>query len=167
MGQLIDDLLAFSRTGKKELIKQDIDMTNLANAVVEEVRISTGIRKGTITVQELPPAYADHSLLTLVFTNLINNAIKYSSTKENPEITIGSMKKNDETVYFIKDNGVGFDMQYYNKLFGVFQRLHSAQEFEGTGVGLALIKRIILRHGGRIWAEGKKGEGATFYFTLN
>ncbi|MDF2437979.1 MAG: hypothetical protein K0Q95_2355 [Bacteroidota bacterium] len=167
MGQLIDDLLAFSRTGKKELVKQDIDMTNLANAVVEEVRVSTGNRKGKIEVQELPPSYADHSLLTLVFTNLINNALKYSSTKENPEITIGSMKKNNETIYYIKDNGVGFDMQYYNKLFGVFQRLHSAQEFEGTGVGLALIKRIILRHGGRIWAEGKKGEGAIFYFTLN
>jgi light-regulated signal transduction histidine kinase (bacteriophytochrome) len=166
MGQLIDDLLAFSRTGRKELQKQDIDMTALAKNTVEELKSSL-VFKTKINILPLPTAYADQSLLTMVFVNLISNAIKYSAKKENPEITIGSLNRKEGTVYFIEDNGIGFDMQYYDKLFGVFQRLHSAEEFEGTGVGLALVKRIIARHGGKIWAEAKPGEGATFYFTLN
>jgi light-regulated signal transduction histidine kinase (bacteriophytochrome) len=167
MGQLIDDLLAFSRTGRKELQKQDIDMTALAKSTVEELKNSIGPFKAKINILPMPNAHADQSLLTMVFVNLISNAIKYSAKKENAEITIGSNKRKEETVYFIEDNGIGFDMLYYDKLFGVFQRLHSAEEFEGTGVGLALVKRIIARHGGKIWAEAKLGEGATFYFTLS
>jgi light-regulated signal transduction histidine kinase (bacteriophytochrome) len=167
MGQLIDDLLTFSRTGKTELQKKDIDMTELAKSTLKDLKNSLPPFKTKITINTLPHAFADYNLLSLVFINLISNAIKYSSTKENPEATIGAIKKNDEVIYFIKDNGVGFDMQYYNKLFGVFQRLHSSEEFEGTGVGLALINRIITRHGGKIWAEAKLNEGATFYFTLN
>jgi light-regulated signal transduction histidine kinase (bacteriophytochrome) len=167
MGQLIDDLLTFSRTGKKELMKQDIDMTELAKSVLNELKSSIPEIKAKVEILQMPKAFADHNLMTLVFTNLINNAIKYSSSKEKPVITIGAHKRKEGVVYYIEDNGVGFDMQYYDKLFGVFQRLHSSEEFEGTGVGLALIKRIISRHNGKIWAEAKPGEGATFYFTLN
>jgi len=167
MGQLIDDLLTFSRTGKTELQKKDINMTELAKSALKDLQVSIGPFKTKISIEDLPNANADYNLMNLVFTNLISNAIKYSATKESPEATIGAMKRDDGAVYFIKDNGVGFDMQYYNKLFGVFQRLHSAEEFEGTGVGLALVHRIITRHGGKIWAEAKEGEGATFYFTLS
>jgi light-regulated signal transduction histidine kinase (bacteriophytochrome) len=166
MGQLIDDLLAFSRTGRKELQKQEIDMTALAKNTLDEVKASLTAFNAKVEIEQMPPANADLNLLQLVFTNLLNNAIKYSAKKDNPEITVGATKREEGTVYFVRDNGIGFDMKYYDKLFGVFQRLHSAEEFEGTGVGLALIKRIITRHGGRIWAEAKVGEGATFYFTL-
>lgn len=166
MGQLIDDLLTFSRTGKSELQKKDIKMTELAKAVVKDMEAATRPINAKIAVEKMPNAYADYNLMNLVFTNLISNAIKYSAPKENPEVFIGATKRKNEVVYFIKDNGVGFDMQYYNKLFGVFQRLHSSEEFEGTGVGLALVNRIITRHGGKIWAEAKVNEGATFYFTL-
>jgi light-regulated signal transduction histidine kinase (bacteriophytochrome) len=166
MGQLIDDLLTFSRTGKTELQKKQIDMTELAKTVLKDLKSSLPPFKTKITIEDLPPANADYNLMSLVFTNLISNAIKYSATKESPEATIGSIKRDDGTVYYIKDNGVGFDMQYYNKLFGVFQRLHSAEDFEGTGVGLALVNRIISRHGGKVWAEAKEDQGATFYFQL-
>jgi light-regulated signal transduction histidine kinase (bacteriophytochrome) len=167
MGQLIDDLLSFSRTGKSELQKRTINMTEIAKATLKELMSSQKNSKIKVTIKEMPEAFADYNLISLVYTNLISNAIKYSATKETPKITIGASEMNGEIVYYIKDNGVGFDMQYYNKLFGVFQRLHSAEEFEGTGVGLALANRIITRHGGRIWAEAKENEGATFYFTLN
>jgi light-regulated signal transduction histidine kinase (bacteriophytochrome) len=167
MGQLIDDLLTFSRTGKTELQKKDIDMTELAKIIIQDLKTTLAPVKAKIIVEELPHSNADYNLMSLVFTNLISNAIKYSAVKDNPEIIIGATEQKNHVVYFIKDNGVGFNMQYYNKLFGVFQRLHSAEEFEGTGVGLALVHRIITRHGGKIWAEAKEDEGATFYFTLN
>lgn len=167
MGQLIDDLLAFSRIGKKELQKEEIDMKALAETVLKDLTASLPEFHAKIEILDLQKAVADQNLMTLVFTNLMSNAIKYSSSTKDPQITIGSKGQGNETIYYFKDNGVGFDMRYYDKLFGVFQRLHSAQEFEGTGVGLALVKRIIIRHGGRIWAEAKPGEGATFYFTLN
>jgi signal transduction histidine kinase len=168
MGQLIDDLLAFSRTGRKELQKQTVNMNELAESVLKEVKASSpDYEKAKVTLEKLPPAYADYSLLNQVYINLISNALKYSARKPDPQITIGALERNNGVVYYISDNGVGFDMQYYDKLFGVFQRLHSAEEFEGTGVGLALIKRIISRHGGKIWAESKPDKGATFYFTLN
>lgn len=167
MGQLIDDLLTFSRTGRKELQKKEINMQELAASILEEVKTTLPPFNTKVNILTLPPANADYSLISQVFVNLISNAIKYSSTKPAPEVTIGATERKNETVYYITDNGVGFDMQYYDKLFGVFQRLHSSEEFEGTGVGLALIKRIITRHGGKIWAEAKPGHGATFYFTLS
>ena len=115
----------------------------------------------------MPLSFADSTTIKQVWINLISNSIKYSKRKEKIIIEIGSEIKGDEIIYYIKDNGAGFDMRYANKLFGVFQRLHSEEEFEGTGVGLAIVQRIISKHGGRIWAEGKENEGATFYFTLN
>lgn len=114
----------------------------------------------------MPKAYADHNLMHQVLMNIISNAVKYSSLVDNPKIEIGGKEEQEEVIYYIKDNGAGFDMKYYNKLFGIFQRLHDAHEFEGTGVGLALVKRIIIRHDGRVWAESEIGKGTTFYFAL-
>lgn len=166
MGQLIDDLLAFSKIGKKELQFSTINITQLVEATLIDLKASLPELKTKICILPMPSAKADYNLMILVFTNLMSNAIKYSSSKEQPEVEIGSLQENGETIYYVKDNGAGFDMKYYDKLFGVFQRLHASEEFEGTGVGLALVKRIITRHGGRIWAEAKQDEGATFYFTL-
>jgi len=166
MGQLIDDLLAFSRLGKKEVQKTTVDMTALAQSTFQELKDSMSSIKGKVVIHPLPPAHADYSLMRQVYANLISNAIKYSQPKENPLVEIGSVIENNETIYFVRDNGVGFDMQYYDKLFRVFNRLHREEEFEGTGVGLAIVKRIITRHGGRVWGEGEVGKGAIFYFTL-
>jgi light-regulated signal transduction histidine kinase (bacteriophytochrome) len=165
MGQLIDDLLAFSKIGKKELQMSKVNMTQLAETTLTDLKTSLNTN-AKIQLLPLADAIADYNLMVLVFTNLLSNAIKYSSSKEAPEIEVGSKGEKDEIVYYVKDNGAGFDMQYYDKLFGVFQRLHAAEDFEGTGVGLALVKRIVNKHGGKIWAEGKLNEGATFYFTL-
>jgi PAS domain S-box-containing protein len=166
MGQLIDDLLALSRLGKKELVKKETDLTGLMNQSLNELKKSVDTSKASITIDTLGSALVDPSLMQQVFINLLSNAVKYSSLKEKPVIKVGMKKQGDETIYYIKDNGTGFDMQYYNKLFGVFQRLHDSYEFEGTGVGLALVKRILVRHGGKIWAEAAVDKGATFYFTL-
>lgn len=166
MGQLIDDLLAFSRLGKKELIRTTVDMKLLATTVVNELMQQKPENKYRINIAELPPAKADPGMIKQVLINLAGNAIKYSSKKENPEIEIGFKDEDARTIYYIKDNGAGFDMAYAHKLFGVFQRLHSQQEFEGSGVGLALVKRIIDRHNGEIWAESVEDAGATFYFSL-
>ena len=167
MSQLIDDLLAFSKAGKKDMIAAEIDMTKLAMDAVEEVKNNLSAQHADIKVHALSPAFADKNLIMLVFYNLISNAVKYSSKKQHPEIVVGQIKEKNQITYYVKDNGVGFDMQYYNKLFGVFNRLHSNDEFEGTGVGLALVKRIILRHGGKIWAQSTPGQGAIFYFIIN
>lgn len=166
MGRLIDDLLALSRYGKKEMKKKDIDMTELATQAIEELKRTVSFENASITVHPLGMATVDSGLMYQVFINLIGNAIKYSSQKEKPVIEIGCRHEKEETIYFVKDNGSGFDMKYYDKLFGVFQRLHDANEFEGTGVGLALVKRIITRHDGKVWAEGEPDKGATFYFSL-
>jgi PAS domain S-box-containing protein len=165
MGTLIDDLLAFSRLGKKDLLKTDVNMTANASAALTEIN-KTVDHRSAIMIEELHPAQADYGLISQVFINLISNAIKYSAKKEKPVIRIQSEMKEGEIVYSVIDNGAGFDMRYVNKLFGVFQRLHGIEDFEGTGVGLAIVKRIITKHGGRVWAEGKPGEGATFHFTL-
>ncbi len=165
MGVLIDDLLAFSRLGKKEIKKSVIDMNNLTEAVLSEIKQTTH-HHAQIKFSKLLPVMADYDLLVQVMANLLSNAIKYSSKKENPVIEITSKKENEEVIYSIKDNGVGFDMLYVNKLFGVFQRLHSEVEFEGTGVGLAIVQRIINKHNGKTWAVGKIDEGATFFFNL-
>jgi signal transduction histidine kinase len=164
MGQLIDDLLSFSRIGRTTMLRQTVDVTALATSAAQEAIAATG-RTIDLSVAPLPACYGEPSLLNQVFVNLISNAIKFTATTPNPAITIGS-SSNGETVYFVRDNGVGFDERYAEKLFGVFQRLHRSDEFEGTGVGLAIVHRIISRHGGRVWAEGKLNGGATFYFTL-
>jgi two-component system sensor kinase len=166
MGQLIDDLLAFSRLGRQELTVAEIDIEALSSEVFEELQAQFPKRDIEFTVQSVPHAYADRTLMRQVLTNLLSNAVKFTRPREKACIEFGYLPKPDGGAYYIKDNGVGFDMQYVGKLFGVFQRLHSDKEFEGTGVGLALVHRIVTRHGGRTWAEGKVDEGATFYFTL-
>jgi PAS domain S-box-containing protein len=165
MGILIDDLLAFSRLGRKDVQKSKVNMKAIAEETLKELSKTTE-HNAEVRIGNLHPSYADSVLLSNVFINLISNAIKYSSKEETPVIEITSEYKNGEVVYSVHDNGVGFDMQYSGKLFGVFQRLHKAEEFEGTGVGLAIVQRIIHKHGGKVWAEGKPGEGAAFYFSL-
>ncbi|MGE5443906.1 MAG: sensor histidine kinase [Ignavibacteriales bacterium] len=142
-------------------------MAGLAKAVFSELRPYTHERAPQLSIHTLPPAQGDRAMIHQVFINLLSNAIKFTSSRENPIIEVGGYVEGKENIYYVRDNGVGFDMQYANKLFGVFQRLHRQDEFEGTGVGLAIVQRIIHRHGGRVWAEGKVGERATFYFTLH
>jgi PAS domain S-box-containing protein len=166
MGRLIDDLLAFSRLGRKELVTARLDMEALVRSVWRELTLANPERRIQFSVQRLPPAAGDQALIKEVVANLLSNAIKFSKYRDTATIEVGAYPEEKGNVYFVKDNGVGFDMRYHDKLFGVFQRLHSADEFEGTGVGLAIVERIVHRHGGRVWAEGKEGEGATFYFTL-
>ncbi len=166
MGHLIDDLLTFSRIGRSGLNFFRIGMAQLSRSVFQELTSPDEREQISFSVMKLPPAFGDPVLIKQVMTNLISNALKYSAKKEKSEIIIGSYQDNDETVFYVRDNGVGFDMKYVNKLFGVFQRLHSTMEFEGNGVGLAIVKRIILRHRGRVWAEGDPERGASFYFTL-
>jgi light-regulated signal transduction histidine kinase (bacteriophytochrome) len=165
MGMLIDDLLNFSKLGKVPMQISSVDMNSLVTEVLEEVALNSPLPENII-VETLRPVKGDSRLLKQVWINLISNAIKYSAKKEKPAIVIGSYKENNRAVYFVKDNGAGFDMLYVHKLFGVFQRLHKLEEFAGTGVGLALVQRIIVRHEGTVWAEGKLNEGATFYFSL-
>jgi PAS domain S-box-containing protein len=165
MGQLVDDLLEFSRMGKRALNTATISMDSLVENIIRDLNHIEEI-KAQLIIHPLGSAVADGALLHNVFQNLILNAIKYSSKKENPVIEIGATKKGNARVFHVKDNGAGFDMAYYNKLFGVFQRLHRQDEFEGTGVGLAIVQRIIVRHGGKVWAEGRVNEGASFYFSL-
>ena len=166
MAQLIDDLLAFSRLGRAEMNLSRIDMGAMANAVFHE--LTTPESRGRIDFQVgvLPPASADPTLMRQVWMNLLSNAIKFSSRRERIVIEVSARQSQGETVYAVQDHGAGFEMQYAGKLFGVFQRLHSASEFEGTGVGLALVQRVIRRHGGRVWAKGEPDKGATFYFAL-
>ena len=166
MDTLIGDLLEFSRLGKKDVNRVTIDMNELISAVLNELNKSTD-HSAKFTIQEkLHSIYGDYGLITQVMVNLLSNGIKYSSKKENPAIEIVSTEQDGEIIFSVKDNGVGFDMQYADKLFGVFQRLHAQNEFEGTGVGLSLVHRIIQKHGGRIWAEAKENEGANFRFAL-
>lgn len=167
MGQLIDDLLALSRLERIALIKKNVDMNELVQSVIADLRMGMDDKKTQFIVKPLPVALGDHNLLVQVYTNLISNAIKYSSLKEKPVVEIGFLMENKETVYYVKDNGSGFDMKFYNKLFGVFQRLHDTSEFEGNGIGLSIVKQIITRHKGRIWATSVPDQGATFYFTLD
>ena len=166
MGVLIDDLLAFSRLGKKELITSDINMNSLAKTTARDFLAADIEKKINITIQKIAPASGDPTLIRQVWVNLISNAVKYSGKNEKTEILIGGIEKANKNVYYIKDNGVGFDMNYYSKLFNVFQRLHSSEEFEGIGLGLAVVQKIIQKHNGEVWAESKINEGATFYFSL-
>jgi PAS domain S-box-containing protein len=166
MGNLIDDLLAFSRIGRAETQQRLVNLDQVVKEVLTEVRQEAEGRRIVWKVGTLPEFYGDQSMLRLVLINLISNAIKFTRTRTQAEIEIGSSEENgSELIVFVKDNGVGFDMKYVNKLFGVFQRLHQSGEFEGTGIGLATVQRIINRHGGRVWAEGAVEGGATFYFS--
>ncbi|HSB00892.1 MAG TPA: PAS domain S-box protein, partial [Anaerolineales bacterium] len=166
MGQLIDDLLAFSRLGRKAMYFSKIDMKALAASIFSELIKGEDQERIDFQITRLPPVNADLALIRQVWVNLLANAIKFTSRKERAVIRVGSKQSADEYIYYVHDTGAGFDMEYVDKLFGVFQRLHGESEFEGTGVGLAIVQRIVRRHGGRVWAEGEPGKGATFYFAL-
>jgi PAS domain S-box-containing protein len=166
MDKLITDILSLSRVNRGEQKKSKIDMTKMARSMVSEAALPEARNKLKFIIDELPEIYADPAYLKQVWINLISNAIKFSSLKDKPEIKIGGKVEKEYNVYFVKDNGVGFNPEYSHKLFGVFQRLHKANEFEGNGVGLAIVQRIIHRHGGKVWAKDNDGKGATFYFSL-
>ncbi len=166
MGQLIDDLLAFSRTSRQPLNPSNINMGGLAEAIFYELTDEQQRESVVFKIKSLPKITGDATLMRQVWHNLIGNALKFSHKREKPRIEIGAIERSDEVVYYVKDNGVGFDMKYAHKLFQIFQRLHTSQEFEGTGVGLSIVQRIIKRHNGRVWAKGKLDSGATFYFSL-
>lgn len=165
MDQLISDILAFSRAGRRDLALSEVDMEALARAVFDELAPAAG-RAVNLRMAQLPRAFADTTMMRQVLVNLLSNAIKFTRTRDATTIEVSGHAEGDELVYCVEDNGVGFDPRYMHKLFGVFQRLHSAEEFEGTGIGLAIIKRIIDKHGGRVWAKSKLGEGAAFSFSL-
>jgi signal transduction histidine kinase len=166
MGQLIDDLLDFSRTGRTEMRHTTVDLNKMVAEIIQRLEPETKGRQIAWDIAELPEVQADPALLRQVFVNLLGNAVKYTRGREETRIAMGWHGTATEIVLFVRDNGAGFDMRYADKLFGVFQRLHRTEEFEGTGIGLANVRRIVSRHGGRTWAEGIIGEGAVFYFSL-
>jgi light-regulated signal transduction histidine kinase (bacteriophytochrome) len=166
LSELIVGLLTFSHLGRQALEQTDVNMEDLAKSVFDEIQAANQKRTLVLELQALPPAFGDRTMIRQVLFNLVSNAFKFTRPKQNPAIEIGFQDGGNQHTYYVRDNGVGFDMQYSNKLFGVFQRLHNVEEFEGAGVGLALVQRIVLRHGGRVWAEGKVNAGATFYFSL-
>jgi PAS domain S-box-containing protein len=163
MDRLIEDLLAFAKVSKKEVRKYQVSMEEQVKQILTEISMQSNV---SIKLGHLPDAFVDASLFNQIWVNLISNAIKYSAKKENAEVEIGSTQAGGETIYFVRDNGAGFDMNYADKLFRPFQRLHDSSEFEGTGIGLAIVNRIVTKHGGRIWAEAKPDEGACFYFAV-
>jgi light-regulated signal transduction histidine kinase (bacteriophytochrome) len=166
MGRLIDDLLAFSRTARAELRKTRMNLNEMVQNVLRELSLEIASRDIEWKIESLPPAEGDANLIHQVLSNLVRNALKYTRPRKPARIEIGATSNPSEITFFVRDNGVGFDMKYAHKLFGVFQRLHRASDFEGTGIGLANVRRIVNRHGGRAWAEGEIDAGATFYFTL-
>ncbi|MFZ5946762.1 MAG: sensor histidine kinase [Stygiobacter sp.] len=162
MGHLIEDLLRLSRVTQLGIVKKVTDIKEIFNKCISETQ-ATNYK---FIINDLPLIPADPSLIEIAIRNLVNNAIKFSRTVENPTIEINAEENDNEVIYSIKDNGVGFNMEYYDKIFIAFQRLHSTDKFEGTGIGLSIVQRIIKKHGGNVWAEGKENEGATFYFSL-
>jgi PAS domain S-box-containing protein len=166
MKELIDDLLAFYSLGHKKIEFSMIDVNKMVKEVFEQIKATHQKRKIELNITSLPNASADGTMLRQVITNLLSNAIKYSKLKETTVIEVGGWAKEEKHIYYIKDNGVGFSMEHADKVFEVLERLHSTEEFEGTGIGLAIVKRVIKRHGGEVWAEARVNEGATFYFTL-
>ncbi len=166
MGRLIDDLVAFHRLGTKPLVLARVDLAALTDSVVQELERANADRRVTVTVATLPTVRGDPALLREAVTHLVGNAFKFTRRQLDARVEIGTRSEDGDLVCFVRDNGVGFDMRYAGRLFGVFQRLHRADEFEGSGIGLALVQRIVQRHGGRVWAEARVNEGATFFFTL-
>jgi light-regulated signal transduction histidine kinase (bacteriophytochrome) len=166
MGALIDDLLAFARLNRQEMSKRPIDTGKLVRSTLDELGFPWPNRSVEVRVGDLPTSSGDPVLLKQVWMNLLSNALKYTGKREKAALEIGCVKTNGADTFFVRDNGTGFDMRYANKLFGVFQRLHRVEDYEGTGVGLAIVQRIIHRHGGRVWADAAVDHGATFYFTL-
>lgn len=166
MERLINKLLTFSRSGRQQIKAARIDMESLVTIVLDELKTLSEGRTINFEINALPPAYGDKTLIKQVFTNLLSNAIKFTGTKETAEIEVGHRSEANADIYYVKDNGIGFDSRDSDKLFSLFQRLPGTKEFEGTGVGLSIVQRIISRHGGRVWAEGKKNEGAEFNFSL-
>jgi PAS domain S-box-containing protein len=166
MAQMIDDILAFSRAGRQEIAPGEIDMEDLVQAALKDLKPALAGSNVKVEIQPLPASHGDAPMIQRLWTNLLDNAIKFTRPKPEGVIEVGAQEGKGEIVYYVKDNGVGFDMRYVGKLFGVFQRLHGQNEFPGTGIGLAIVKRIVARHGGRVWAEGQVGEGATVYFAL-
>lgn len=166
MNQLIDDLLVFSRVGRAKMTPVDVELSEVARETVAKLRPAIGDREIRWKISSLPVVRADPALMRTVFTELLGNAVKYTRGRSPAEIEVGAIEEEEKAVVLIRDNGVGFDMEYAGKLFGVFQRLHRADDFEGTGIGLAKVKRIVSRQGGAVWATGKLNEGATFYFSL-
>jgi signal transduction histidine kinase len=166
MDELISDLLELSRAGRTEMRLAGVDMTGTAQAVYNEIATPEVLKSFEFRLSSLPPAEADLQLIRRVWGNLISNAIKYTLPMEKRVIEVSGYKDDDFNVYSVRDTGVGFNQKYKQKLFEIFQRLHKAEDFEGSGVGLSIVQRIISRHGGRVWAEGKEGEGAVFWFSL-
>ena len=166
MAQLIDDMLAFSRTGRMTVTPSEINMGELVHEVMEELKPATAGRDLKLVIGTMPSIFADRHMMRRVMANLLSNAVKFTRPKASALIEVGAKTEGTETVFYVKDNGAGFDMKYAGKLFGVFQRLHGVDEFEGAGIGLAVVKRIVAKHGGRVWAEGTVNEGATFYFAI-
>jgi light-regulated signal transduction histidine kinase (bacteriophytochrome) len=166
MGQLIDDLLMFSRMGRNELVKVKIDTSAMVSDIIKSVDHIDGQPVINWVIHDLPNIEGDRAMINQVWVNLISNAIKYSKQNPNPRIEIGSLVNKGQRGFFVKDNGVGFDAKYIDKLFRVFQRLHSSHEFEGTGIGLAIVEKIVAKHGGSVWATGELNKGATFFFSL-
>lgn len=167
MGLLIDDLLSFSRVGRQAIRLTNIELNPIIERIIANIKITQPDREVDWQVADLPPCKADYTLVQVVITNLLENAYTYTASQSKPKIEIGSVTEDGQTTYYVRDNGIGFDMEYADKIFKVFHRLHHESEFEGTGVGLAIVQRIIQRHGGKIWAESTPGQGATFYFSLS
>jgi light-regulated signal transduction histidine kinase (bacteriophytochrome) len=166
MSGLIDDMLHLARVTRSNLQRRDVDLADVAAEVAAELTRRNPDRRVEVRIEKNLPAFADSKLLNIVFENLLGNAWKFTAQKEQARIEIGKQNTGEDSVFYVRDNGAGFDMAYADKLFGAFQRLHDDSQFEGTGIGLATVQRIINRHGGRIWAEAEEGVGATFYFTL-
>lgn len=166
MGKLIDNLLEFSRIGNQNVSLVKVNVRELVDTIIKDLKAQDSDRKVKVTINHLEDVNADKNMIKQAFINLLSNAFKYSSKRKDAHIEVGSYQQNGHSVYFVKDNGAGFDMEYYDKLYGVFQRLHSTNEFEGTGVGLAIIQRIVTKHNGKVWAEGKVNQGASFYISL-
>ncbi|HEY9232275.1 MAG TPA: ATP-binding protein, partial [Blastocatellia bacterium] len=166
MAQLIDDLLQLARVTRSEMRREAVNLSALVGAAVAELQKADARRNVSVQITDGLLTHGDKRLLQVMLGNLLGNAWKFTAKRQQAEISFGQTRQDGEVVYFVRDNGAGFDMAYVNKLFGAFQRLHSGKEFEGTGIGLATVQRIVRRHGGRVWAEGQVNEGATFYFTL-